>query len=402
MALKLSPLGKASGLTAVLLASLFGYWLYTSSPTIKYARLEEFADGVSFTEQMRLRVKDIRIGEASVMDLFRNPEQREPTWWEYYTLKKREITLALIRRADVEELRRRLAERHADRLRVILHDDRDTIWKSIWGLTSEDRYNKIVDIVLAMPCEEITRIVYQSIKESINSKIKQRIEEERETDKRIDLNEVFELLLRDQIEPYIASLDATKKDDPCFKTFQLLKWLRGEEASGFEFAQYQINEGLRGLLDQVADALIEGKTGWALHKLTVKVIGYTDPVPVTKDGIALQRDKTGIDDWSKVENPLDVHYSACVGDRQAGGDPIYIALGRPLGKRIRDKIRSNCELGAVRAYVGSVYLMNKLGRTGIEYSYATGGIYLNPGDTADLKKRRINIELTVKAAKAGK
>jgi hypothetical protein len=396
MALKLSPLRKASALMAVLLVSLSGYWLYTSSQTIKYARLEEFADGVSFTEQMRLRVKDIRIGETSVIDLFRNPEQREPTWWEYYTLKKREITLALIRRTDVEELGRRLAERHADRLRVILHDDRDTIWKSIWGLRSEDRYNKVVDIVITMPCDEITRIIYQSI----NSIIKAKIQEEGKTDKRIDLNEVFDLLLRDQIEPYIASLDATKRDDPCFKTFQLLKWLRGEEASGFDFAQYRINDGLKGLLDQVAYALIEGKSAWALHNLTVKVVGYTDPVRVTKEGIPLQKEKTGIDDWSKVENPLDVYYSACIGDRSAGGDPIYIALARPIGDRIRVQIRNNCELGAARAYVGSVYLMNRLGRSGIEYSYATGGIYPNSGNTADLKKRRINIELTVKAAKA--
>jgi len=44
----------------------------------------------------------------------------------------------------------------------------------------------------------------------------------------------------------------------------------------------------------------------------------------------------------------------------------------------------------------TVYLMNKLGRDGVEYSYATGGVSNNEND--DVKKREINIE--IKAAHA--
>ncbi len=402
MALKISPSGKATFFIALLPILLFGYWLYQSSPTTKSVPLEEFVKGVSFSEKIRLKVNDILVGEVSVKHLFQNIEQKKPSWWEYYfILPKNNLSLIVNNPEHLEELRLTLAVQHTDRLKVILQDDRETILRRIWVV--RDRYEKVIEIpIVITPCDEITRIIYTSI----NSIIKEQTQKQGETEEHIDLDEVFDMLLRDKIEPYIAGLDAVKKDDSCFKTFQLFTWLDGKDVYGFDLGEYRIHEGLQGLLDLVIDVLVKIYSNWERSNLSVRIIGYTDLATVNTDGIDLQMDRTGIDDWSKIENPLDVRYSGCSDDRVEGNAPVYISFITGEEKQIgQKKIRNNCELGAVRAYVAMVYLINKLGPNGVKYSYATGGIYSSPNDNdkkKDPKKRKINIEFTIKAAKTDK
>jgi hypothetical protein len=346
---------------------------------------------------MRLKVKDIVIGKESVKQLFKDIEQKEPSWIEYYSGKTNTLTLIIKDSASLEELRVILAAQGVDGLKVILQDDRDTFLRTIFP----GRFNSAIDIPIIMtPCEEMTRIIYTRI----NSIVKEQVQKEGETDKRINLDQVFDMLLHDEIEPYIANLDVTKKDDPCINTFQLLKWLRGEQAPGFDLGEYNINEGLRGLLQPVTDALVDIQSSGALYNLDVKIVGYTDPVPVRTDKIDLQLNKTGVDDWSKIEKPLDISYSGCSNDNLDGKNPVYIDFTNSGREHIKQKISNNCELGAVRAYVAMIYLMNKLGQKGVEYKYATGGIY--PGydnnKIKDSRKRKVSIELIIKTAKGNK
>lgn len=398
MTLKKSLSSKAAFLICLLLLSLSCCSSPITKPVTKPVRLDDFKEGVSFNERIRLKVKDIVVGEKSVKDLFRNIDQKEPSQWEYYSGKESKISLIIKSPKHIEELRVILAAQHTDRLKVILQDDQATILRRIFP----GRFNNIIEIPIEQtPCDEITRIIYVNI----NSIIKEQIEKVGETDKHVDLDQVFDMLLHDKIEPYIAQLDEVKKEDTCFKTFQLLKWLKGDDIPGFDLGEYEFNEGLRGLLQPAIDALGDIRSGSARYSLNVKIVGYTDPVPVKINSKDLRADRTGIDDWSKIETPLDVKYKGCSNDKLDGKSPIYINLKASDGKQIKQKINNNCELGAVRAYVAMIYLVTKLGQDGIEYGYATGGIFPSSGDNdkkEDPKKRKVNIEFILKTARRDK
>jgi hypothetical protein len=135
----------------------------------------------------------------------------------------------------------------------------------------------------------------------------------------------------------------------------------------------------------------------------VKVVGHTDPVVVRTEK-NFQIESTGIEGWDKIENPLNLRYSGCTDNRLTGSRPVYLDFVKNSGTPVTE-VNDNCKLGAARAYVAIAYLRNKLGQQGVEYSYATGGVYA-PTDKneirADSKKRRIDIEFTIKAARAEK
>lgn len=399
MVRKSSLFRKASCIILLLLSSLSGCSSHNSSPGAETVPVEKFGvrRGVILNEQMRLEVKDILAGNKSVKALFEDLEYKEPSLREYYSLKKRDINLLISNPEHLEKLRQTIAEQKTDRLKVILEDDRKTFWRG-WSLwSSEDRYRKVIEIPVATTtCDKVTRIIY----ERINSIIKDKIQKAGETEQHINLGEVFNLLLRDEIEPYIDNLKSVEKNDPCFETFQLLKWLRGEDVPGFDFEKYRINEHLQGLLEPVVGALKDIQSNSTQYHLVVKTVGYTDNVPV--EAIRLQKEETGIgyDGWSAIQNPLDVRYDGCTDNRLNNSAAGYIGYNSGVGRKIGHNIINNCELGAVRAYVATVYLMNKLGRDGAEYSYATGGVSNDEKD--DAKKRKINIELTIKAAHAEK
>jgi hypothetical protein len=398
MARKRAFFSKAICIILLLLPFLSGCSTQNSSPGGEPIPLDKFGvrGGVVLKEQKRLEVKYILAGDENVKSLFEGLEFKEPSTLEYYFLRSREINLFINTPEQIEKLRQTIAAQKTDRLKVVLQDDRDTYWRGWSWWSSEDRYKKVIEIPVATTtCDKITRIIY----ERINSIIKDRIQKAGETEQRIDLGEVFNLLLRDEIEPYIANLKPVEKSDPCFETFQLLKWLRGEDVPGFDFQEYRINEHLQGLLEPIVGALKDIQASSTQFHLTVKTVGYTDNVPVK--AISLQKEGTGIggDGWSTIQNPLDVRYGGCTGDGLDNTAPVYIGYNSGTGKMIGHNIRTNCELGAVRAYVATVYLMNKLGRDGVEYSYATGGV---SNEKDDAKKRKINIELTIKAARAEK
>jgi hypothetical protein len=405
MTRKISISGKARFFIACLSVALFGSCTQQSSSqpsSLKIsARLEQLLSGISFDEQMRLKVKDIHVEKVSVMHLFREPAEIDPPWQDRYVWVKTNTKSLIIKDTDsLEELRHTLAAQHSNKLIVTLQGDQDSIWRKLVRERYEAWNTKEIKItIVPTPCDEINRIIY----DQINSAIREQIQ--KQTDKNIDLDEVFDLLLRDELHPYLAKLDEVEKNDPCFKTFHLVHWLEGKEKPGYNPGEYGITTSLQGLLDPAINALVNSRSTWERYNLRVKVIGYTDNVRVRQAKIDVKMDQTGIKDWSKIEKPLDVHYLGCNNDTLNGKEATFIGLSSSEGQQIGQKIGDNCGLGAVRAYIAVVYIKNKLDWMDVEYSYATGGIapdsHINK-QKDDPQRRKIKVEFVFKAARTDK
>jgi hypothetical protein len=340
-----------------------------------------------------MKVVDIRAGDESVKSLFQDIEFTDPVGLKYF-YGRQEIDLSLKTPEDFTVLLKTLNKHDADGLTVFLSDAQDGHWRRRPGLGSEDRYSKTVYIPFRMStCDKVTRLVYKEL----NLIIQKEAESEGTTEKRISLDEAFDLLMHDRIEPYIKQLDQTKKPDPCFETFELYKWLKREKAAGFERGEYRVNEGLQGLLGEVANALLNLRQGQKRFDLRVEVLGRTDDVPVI--GIPLRADRTGFADWDTLSSPLEqVYYGGCRGDSLSGSQRLYVDFGSRQGTRVWPSVDDNCELGAVRAYVAVVYLMKSLGRDHVSYRYATEGVYSDKSETDDKRKRMVEIDLTIRVA----
>jgi outer membrane protein OmpA-like peptidoglycan-associated protein len=282
-------------------------------------------------------------------------------------------------------------------LHVILQDDSPNFLRKVFP----GRFSRVIDVAVEIPCEEVTRVIYRRVNEIVKRKVLE-VVKEGATKQNIELDEVFAELLRGEMEQYIDRLGTPQAESPCSKTFRLLKWLRGDDVPGFEFGEYELNEELKGLLQPVTDALTETRAASERYDLEVKVVGYTDDIPVKTKGIKLLRENMGSDDWSHVVDFPEIKYGGCSGDHQDGHRPVYTALFGGRGRQIRGRIYNNCELGAVRAYVAANYLVMRLGRESVSYSYATGGIFSNShkkDNDDDRNKRKVKITFTVNAAR---
>ncbi len=385
-----------------------GSSLSQAAPFTKPASWPEFRkdhNGYSFRVQMRFQVTDIRVGEISVKELFEKTDHEEPSWRTGGHFKQ--ITVRLIIKSDehLKTLQARFAEQNTDNLTVLIEDSRRSSWDWIPGCGAEELYRMMVYIHIVTPCQMITNVVYSVISAKFES------QREGQTDKPINLNELYDKLLHETIEPYLSNLEPLSQNNPCFesKTFKLLKWIRQEEASGFGSGEYSLSEGLKGLLEPVIKAMREVYPEWSQYNLQVNITGYTDKEEVGKsEDKELKIDKTGIDAavWSRMNIPLQIYYGRCEVDTLAkDGKKEYINFMTGRGMQIPGTIKNNCQLGAARAYVTLVYLLNELGRTGVEDSYATGGVdpklYKN-STIDDQRNRKIDIEFTVKAGKIEK
>jgi len=382
-------------LIAVLLVLFGGIPAVRGTPAEKSIQLQELLKGFSFTEQIRFKVEDIVVGTKSVKDLFDDLDHRQPTRLEYYTFKETTRQLRVSSNEKLAQLQQTLIAEGTDRLRVTLKDDWQTFWKHIPGLSSESLYVSSFEIqIVRTPCDEVTRIIYSSI----DSIIRKKIEKAGTTDTNINLNEVFDKLLNDTLEPYLATLAPVAQADPCFKTFRLLKWIKGDDVTGFDSGEYRLHDGLQLELEPTIVALLQIHSNWSKYQLRVKVVGHTDrQVVITQKDFNLAN--SGIAVWDNLENPLNLRYSGCSGDRLTGRQPVYLDFVQNSGTPIKE-ITDNCKLGAARAYVATAYLRYKLGLPGVEYDYATGGVYSSSKYTSesDALKRRIDIEFTIRAA----
>jgi len=351
---------------------------------------EQLLDGVTIHKRKRMIVRDIRAGNVSVKHLFQPFHEQEPSTFEYYVKTASDsLTLRVAGPDHLQTLLETLALQHTTRLTIVLRDDRDTFLRGKWPF-DDSYFNAVLEwTVLETPCEQITHIVYRKVRDSVREQLR-----EGSTWRRVALNDVFDVLVHGDIDSYMRSLDPVRKKDPCFHTFELYQWLKGEQVAGFAFGEYELGEGMRGSLRPAADALLEMRRDWKRYRLQIRVTGYTDASRMEKKK-ELSASETGVE----VAGPLDVRYRGCSSETLDGKAPLYISLGRHEGTSVGGKIANNCELGAVRAYVALAYFEQLLGHDGVDYEYATGGVH--PEATKrDAAHRKLDIELEVRAGSA--
>jgi hypothetical protein len=349
-----------------LLTLLFYYLRRPPSPFNLSARAESFLDGVPLQQTGRLKVKAISVAGKSVAGLFQN---LDTDTLSPLTIKD---TNAL------KELRQALEAKPSPRIEVLLEDLEDyplvrkwyevaQSWLKVESYEEWKRYPIYIDVVQT-PCAEARHLVLEKIESAVRERTKVK-----QAGKEIDLDDVFNRLLNDSIVRYLDTLEDVAGDSECSKTVQLRRWLKGEEIAEYISGTYEVVENLRLALDPVLEVLEQARAEDDRYKLQVKVVGYTDAVPVTGT-IILSEDGTGVDDWTLVRRPPEVFYSRCAGNNMTVEEPAYARLNEGGETRVTRTIRDNCELGAARAYTAAVYMLQKLRSNGVEYDYATGGV----------------------------
>lgn len=353
--------------------------------------------GLTLRAQMRFTLQKVEVAGYDVTRLFHGRNDEEPSWSTGKYFVETNIRVLVKGQEELDELQAAIDARQATGLKITLSDERYYIWRWVPGSGSEELHRQEFYVRIETKCEEITNIFY---KEIISRVREQAHNAEGGTNKPVNINEVFDALVKDKIDDYMKSLGPVRRDTQCQTTYELLRWLKGGEASGFGLGKYEITEDLKGLLETTINAVRAANADWSHLKLSVGVVGSTDPSEVKKK-IPFSIYEPGIE-WGNIKKPPDVRYKGCYRNDLVGKDPAYIGFGAEDGKSIAGQITNNCELGAARAYVATVYFVSKFGLNDVDYSYATRGVYSRPpgnNEKFNPKKRKIDIELLVKAAK---
>lgn len=351
-------------------------------------------NSVTIHTRMRFDVKKIELQGDNVLHFFKVKRAEQPTWWKPFAETTIDISVDA-ERAD--ELQAALDKAPLKELKVTLLDEWAVLRWVPWS-DNEEFHRREYTIPVETTCEEITNIFYKRI----NALFEQELQREAagSTTEPVNLNYVFGKLVEGQLEYYLDTLRPVRRDAKCQTTFELLNWLKGGEASGFVSGKYHLRDDLKGLLETMARAVEAVKADWSQYDLNIKIIGYTD-LDKIKSPLSLSANQTGVY-WGNLKDPPEVYYGGCSDDKLVPGDgPVYRDFeaggGEPVGT-----IKNNCELGAARAYVATVYLFNRLGASNLTYSYATGGVHPKSDSrnrASYAEQRKIDIMFTLNAAR---
>ena len=367
-------------------------------------RLESFLVGVVRTARRRYQVKDIKIGEVSVLSLFQEyplENSFDPGWSPGGYFGCKEMRLIVEGGNEWEELKQILIAHRDQPVDVIMRDE----WNPLGRKEPYEYRIRIPVTVTTTPCDEVTRLVYDRvISKVIKEENKDSLTKTGQTDKHLDINEVFDKLRADkEIEAYIDKLDSIT-DAPCVTTIRLLKSDQEQKTTGFGSGKYVLSKKIQEGLNLII-ATLATTSDWWRSELSVRITGFTDEVEVTDlsdKKLAITAAGISADAWRRINNQFEVFYSGCDKNR-LNDQPIYLGFPQSRGEQeVGSQIDNNCELGAVRAYVALVYLTSKLDRDNADYSYATGGIYSGPDagtEPDDAEKRRVHVEFIMRAAK---
>lgn len=363
--------------------------------------LNDLADGLTISKRERLRVKDIRVGSTSIKNLFLEVDANEVSSTGYYFGNDENVIIKLKDTRSLEELRSMLLARNQTSfIFVDLEDSKRDLLRSLYesnrSFLPEVEFLSTIKIPIFDPCVRVTKVIFRGI----DSIVKREVKREGQTEVVLSLDSIFEMLIRENLGPFMADLGPSDDQSKSCTTFNLLKWLRNEDVHGFEFQEYRINNDLQAILAAITDSLASMR-GWKLHHFRIEVVGYTDQTPV--EAISLLGDRTGVGSLEKSHTPLSVYLDGCLGDHLRGRTPRFVEFYATEGELVRSPLKSNCELGAVRAYVATAFMTERLQKQDVEFKYATGGVSSidapnkNDGKNDGLK-RRIDVRITVMAA----
>ena len=247
-----------------------------------------------------------------------------------------------------------------------------------------------VSLYLESACDTVSRIVYDELEESFDGNV--RSNTEKILDESVDVNVLFGKLKQGELRSWLNSFStSTEEIGPadCIEIFELLKYIKQDDISGFPVNEYVLNESLEAYLEQVAKAitLYIKNYGDGLSELNIQVVGYADQ----------RRISAGQYIANRLNN---VYYfpSTCGGERAA--QLAYSELENPRGIRVPARVTNNCQLSALRAYMTANFLSQRLTDLGsdklsVVYSYAAGGVASGSDFEAN---RKVNVLLTFQAS----
>lgn len=404
MALKIFAGPRTTLLIISLLIILFSsFYCLAYTEKTEAVPLDRFYSGVFPKAYRRYRVKDIRIVDASVRHLFKEIPRTKPALRPGGYLWPEEIPLVINGGKEMDELRQVLIAHEGKPLEVVLED----AWNP-WNSEPPYQYTIAIPVTFeTTPCEKATRLIYQkTIATSIKKENEQSVIKQGQTNRRLDMNEVFDKLANDhEIETYMKELDPVK-DSPCVETFRLFKSQTKDKTTGFVSGEYTLYPRIQAGLKLIVKAMAIAPD-WLKSDLSVKVTGFTDEVEVRKNTdkkLAISQTGISADRWNAIDNRFEVYYDGCQGNKLNEKDRFVFLSFITNGSvhQVGSPIRNNCELGAVRAYVAMVYITSELGRISPDDSYATGGIFSGKDASTkkdDPEKRRVHVEFTIRAAK---
>lgn len=365
-------------------------------------QLEDAVRGISVPKKPRFLVKDIRIGNTSVLDLFLISDSPVISKREYYSFRDEIITIRLKEERLLSRLKYISLTAVPDFLTVYLVDpqnDGALRWvrekaSPVFGPGFSAQLIYPIEIDLP-PCDRLTQVIFHGMHTQLDEKIAE-ITKTGQTEASVSLDYLFLLLQRGRLDAFMRKLGPIEKT--CPGAFRLLSWARNEEVYGFEFKRYAVTPELGSVLDTISKSIAQYQR-WQRYDFKISVVGYTDTAAVMKpeeSKFYLDPARTGVKSLASRPH-LEIHYRNCHGNHPVDGVPQYVDFFRSSGGQlVRSIIETNCELGAVRAYSATAFLLERLGRKNMQYEYATGGISPT-GGAADLK-RKVDLKIVVKAA----
>ena len=392
-------------LLSLLIGSLYPAIAGGTPENPRPATLDQLYKGHPVNLKERFAVSRVQVAEDDVTEFFVLEAQR-PTSWNPRRIG--EATIKVRNKHSLLKLQILLAHQKDPHLALIVEDDGwvATIYRflpSSFQISARFKDTVYVPVDLN-PCENITAVIYQNI----DSVLKRTIERAGQTGDPVTLDDVFELLLKEQVEPFIERMERIRPRDTrheCYTTFSLLNWLRKKEAQGFEFYGYSITDDLKEILGRIGSSLRDMQA-WQRYQLWISVTGYTNDIRFGKDDygrnleLPLLAGNTGV---RSLRDPLRIWYTDCSGDVLQKNGPIEISFASSGQQEVGDLVSDNCELGAVRAYVALAFLRQAIGTDAIELSYATGGISpAAPKGKKDPATRKAEIRFRVVAAREAK
>jgi len=368
------------------------------------------SSGATITKHERSWVVDVRLGQVGVRRLFVEIDPGVKVLGYYLGLNE-EVSIKVKDAKALAELRSIAINEEDPFLELVWIDKKKSIPRRVndaleplpllspWESAGTIRIPLELDDL--SPCEQVTRLVYTSIDDILKLKFSR----SGQTETRVNLDQVFSLLLNEKVEPFIRTLDPVDPRRSCFKDFALYKWLKKENVEGFEFARYKLQPGLMRLLVAVVDSLARMRLKRYLFEISVT--GYADP-DIVLSPISLSNSETGIDGWDNVSQTIKVYYDGCFKDMMEQASSVLLGFDSATGELVGARIDNNCELGAVRAYVAAGFLRSKLGDIGVKYKYGTGGVLLGKDDSVALSneerkkrnalKRKVEVAIVARAA----
>jgi len=243
-----------------------------------------------------------------------------------------------------------------------------------WG-NNDIKFIKLIIEEIQTPCDSITNIFYKHITEKFAKT------DSVYTNNKLELVELFDMVLQEKLQPYIDSLPKYERE--CEKSFFVLNYLKSQDQYGFDDNEYYLKPDLKVFLDSIAITInkIISERNWEKKQFIIGCTGYADERRYRGDGIIYKL---------KLENDLKVS----IGKISKAYE--LTDLYKPQYKEL-EIIGNNNDLTIVRGFVSAIYLEKQLKKIApdivFEFKYKGGGVITGNNYA---KNRKVDLSIGIK------